>query len=280
MDIDEGDGFGLPSTASNTGGTSSYGNHATSTTVEATVDICISALSVLPVLQSSSGESTRDKHLIELVLDCDGENLLVLGPAFLRNVQQRTLNLSPSSLSSLLEKLGDYLGEYHWSRSEGMMAFIIHLLHATMHIWLSQQVAEGDTGDRVRALGHWLIEVLDRQDGGARSWSCRDSLVRFFDQYLEQDPSEDVWTDFGQSDVEQTPGSLLPFFAKDEDTRVRLRAAVANARTLSPVALLGSDPAEKYVRVKQALSIDDEEYVIPLAKCRCILTRIFPATKR
>lgn len=259
MDVDEGDGFGAI-TASSSGlqGSSIYGNKpATSNTLKATIDICVSALSVLPVLQSLSGEPTRDKDLIDLVLDCDVEDLLVLGPAFLRNVEQRTLKLSSSSLSNLLEKLGDALGEYRWSRSEGTMAFIIYLLRATMHIWLSRSVAEGDTGDRVRALGHWLAEVLDKREGGARSWSCRDSLVRFFDQYLERDPLEEVWRDFGESDVEHTPGSLLPLFAGDEDTRVRLRAAVANARTLNP----DSQPAEGYLRVKSALCIDATKYV-------------------
>lgn len=265
MDVDEEDGFNAIPTQMRR--ISSYGNSASAPkTLEATVRICISALSMLPVLQSWSGESTRDKDLLELLLECEGQDLLVLGPSFLHHVQRRTLNFSTSSFSSLLEKVGDILSEYQWSRSEGLTSFIIHLLQSTMHIWISKPVAEGEVGDQVRALCHWLAGVLEKEEGGARSWSCRDSLVRFFDQYLEQDPSEDVWMDFGQSEVEVSPSSLLPNFGNDDDIRVRFRAATANARMLSPATLMGSDPTSRYVFIKEALTANLDEYVLYISK--------------
>lgn len=259
MDIDEADGFGGPSSLGAFSSSSYSGSTIVPRVVDATINISLSTLSVLPVLQSSSGEPTRDKSLVELILNCDGEDLLILGPALLRNMQQRTLNFSPLNFGELLEKLGDMLKEYQWSRSERLMTFIINLLHSSMHIWLPKGVAESDVGDHVRTLCHWLVDVLSKYEGGAKSWSCRDSLVRFLHKYLERDPSEEVWTDFGQSDVEASPISLLPNFAQDEDVRVRFRAAIANAHTLSPALLLGRDPSERYLRMRESLSVEVDE---------------------
>ncbi|GLB41909.1 putative telomere-length maintenance and DNA damage repair [Lyophyllum shimeji] len=263
MDVDEQDGFGPIRTVAekhfmrnNEGSADVHSTHFI-------LDICVSFLTVGPALQSASGEPTRDKDLIQLILNCAEprpEAFLSVFPMVLQRCRQKTLNLSVKSLDSFLNELSRLLQLYQYGRSHRLQSLATQFLASTMEIWASPDVAIGETLDKVRQVSNWLSAALRKRK--IRSWAVRDLLARFFDQYLVKDPTERAWNvpEKQEVEAEALPSALLPIMGADDDMRVRCRVAVLNARLFALARRTGRPTDDVYVAIKRELTVHLESY--------------------
>ncbi|KAI0954122.1 hypothetical protein AcV7_007443 [Taiwanofungus camphoratus] len=277
MDVDDKDDFGSVRTTQDVGRLMLSRQKLLNTSLNcATVNICMAALAVIPILQSTSEEPTRDRELADLVLNCETEQFLIIAPAYFNNVRQRTLNLSLANLDRFLDKLESLLKQYAYARSERMQLVAIHFLHSTVDLWTQKAVVSVDVGDHIRSLCHWLLNIL--RTNKIRSWKIRDHVIRFFDDYLVRDPAQEVWStqsdSESQSDEESGPDSfpmaVLPRLGADEDIRVRFRAAVTNARLFSIARVLRCNTSDLYQDVKNYLCKDLNNYEHMLTRLLCL----------
>jgi len=216
------------------------------------IEACVSFLAVVPILQSTSGEPTRDKELAELVLNSNDKFHLVAS-IFFNKVAHRLLNLSSNNLQQFLDKIEQLLTQYNYSRSEKMQALATQVLDSTLHLWLQDSVKSSDVGEDIRVLCRWISDIL-REDK-IRSWRLRDLVVRFLDRYLAMDPKQAAWP-ISEDGLEVLPANLLPILGADRDIRVRFRVAVVNARLFSIARDIGCEPLVLYNTIKQRLTID------------------------
>jgi ataxia telangiectasia mutated family protein len=256
MDVDDKDGFG-PIRTTQTATPLAENQHLNNSGANCCItEICVSFLTLVPILQSSSGEPTRDKELTEFVLDCAAESFILVGYAFFNKICQRTLTLSMNNLDNFLEKLESLLQEYAWSRSEKIQLLAVHLLQSTLPLWLQRSVAVADTGHKIRLLCDWLSNMIIKKK--ARYWRVRDYIARFLEKYLSLDPQQEIWLIRDDAELlqnNQLPQSMLPSLGADEDIRVRFRAAVLSPRLFSVARTIGRDPMLVYVDIKQYLTV-------------------------
>ncbi|THH15268.1 hypothetical protein EW146_g5182 [Bondarzewia mesenterica] len=272
MDVDDKDDFGpirttplaanTPEAQRQTKGTSS---------AQDVMAVCMAFLALGPILQSSSGEPTRDKELTRLILDSDGDEFLLASSSYFSNVRQRTLNLNVTTLDHFLEKFESLLIQYTYSLNGQLQLLVIQFLESTISLWTQGPVADSETGEHARSLCRWLLDSLG--GGKTRCWKIRDSIVTFLDQYLAQDPMEKVWSMsyFDDDDDEIRPSivptAALPTMSNDQDIRVRFRVANANARLFTLSRFQHSNPMELYDTIRKGLCID-------LSKFEHMITRL------
>lgn len=220
-------------------------------------NICMAFLTVVPVLQSLSGEPTRDKGLTELTLNCSADNFLLLGPIYFSKVRQRVLYISVNVLGKFLEKFEVILRQYEYSRSERLQLLVTQFLESTLHLWKQDVVVSSDVGGSVCDLCQWLSDILRAEK--IRSWRTRDRVARFMQQYILEDPTQVAWTT-PDSDEEppSLPIDLLPMLGADRDVRIRFRVASSTARLF---AVAHEDPSELYMKIKGWLTNDIDECV-------------------
>jgi serine-protein kinase ATM len=221
------------------------------------VEVSMAFLAVVPILQSTSGEPTRDKELTDLVLQSESKFHLIAS-VFFKNVRLRYLSLSASSFDRFLKKIGDLLQQYNYSRSENLQLLVTQFLDSTLHIWSQESMANSEVGDDVRALCHWISSIL--RDGKIRSWKPRDYAARFLDRYLHKDPNHTVWAR-DSVDIESLPANLLPILGADRDIRIRFRVAVLNARLFSIARTVGQDALLLYDTIKRSLTTNLQKCV-------------------
>lgn len=262
MDVDEKDGFGKVRSAADhqSQGTAEFFEGSGYTRCIA--DVCIGFLANGPILQSASGEPTRDKELTELLLDCADthpEKFLLVCPPWLDNVRRKSFSLSSSGLNRFLDEMGSLLGRYAYSRREEVQRLIILLLQSTLHIWSGSQTLTDDVACKVQKLCHWLSGLV--RDSKISAWRARDSLAVFFDRYLASDPDQISWsTPFDDDEEEQVadllPSALLPLMSSDKDIRVRFRIAPLIARLFLVAHQVGYPPLALYKTVLEQFPVD------------------------
>ncbi|GBE86665.1 hypothetical protein SCP_0905450 [Sparassis crispa] len=270
MDIDKKDGFGPVRTPEGAGHGAAVGGISVN---EHSVDVCITTLAVVPILQSASGEPTRDKELTDLILGCENDDFTFLASSYVRNIQQGTLNLSPSHFHRLLTKSGELLMDYRYARNERFQSLVIRLLDATASIWIQPSVAAGKTGDCIRSLYEFFSRAL--LTGKIPSWRVRDHLACCLIDYLRQDPTQTVFAgplmdedeDWGPQNY---PLAVLPTLGADEDIRVRFRAAVINAHLFAIAQINGQKPEDLYTSIKGYLCRTLEDYEHMLTRLLCL----------
>ncbi|KAF9075300.1 hypothetical protein BDP27DRAFT_1315847 [Rhodocollybia butyracea] len=221
--------------------------------------VCISFLSVGPLLQQSSGEPTRDKDLTELILNYatpeDMNRFLIVCPVYFDNIRKQILSLTSNDLYRFLEAFEALIHSYAWGKSESFHMQLLSLLDATLPLWISSVAINQDVGDLFRGLLVSYSQVAE----DFRVWGIRDAIARLYDRYLAQDPSQRVWL-CSEDDVETSPMEMLPRFLQDVDIRVRFRAAVLNARLLE----IAEDPMTLYgiIREKYATNTNNFEEML------------------
>ncbi|KAG6810767.1 hypothetical protein H0H92_010424 [Tricholoma furcatifolium] len=231
------------------------------------MDSCIAFLTTGPALQSLLRQPARDKELIEDILNCadpQPRSFLTAVPLVLRRSRQGILNITVASLDVLLDKLAGLLQTYLYSRNNQLLSVVVEVLTSTLKTWASFGIEE--TLENVRQLCYWLSRAYRK--GKIGSWMVRDSLARFIDQYLVHDATEDGWglpTELEEpqwpSPEQWSPSSLLPEFNRDEDMRVRFRAAVISARLFAHARHQHTRLArDVYFVIKENLTIDPEDY--------------------
>ncbi|THH32523.1 hypothetical protein EUX98_g1663 [Antrodiella citrinella] len=221
------------------------------------ISVCVTCIAVFPILESTSGEPTRDRKLLKLIETFELEDWLMVGPAFIENVRLKTLHLSTGDLTTVLENIGNVLKHRSANDSPGQF-LVIALLQATMHIWIDSKALLGYIGP----LCSWLCTLFTKS--ALRSWTCRDRFVQFLGSYIEVDPAQAAWEGMGDEPPELKPSDMLPIVGEDLDVRVRFRAAVANASLVRNAHSLGSQPMDVYTGIKAHTSVDVDESVANL----------------
>ena len=230
--------------------------------VRSIMDTCFSVIATFPLLQSSSGEPTRDRELMQwfeddVCQDDSHETFFAVLPSLMLQVADRTLNLSASSLTSIFEWLGLLIRTYNYKRNDGVKTLIARFLQSTMHIWLDP-AGHSEASALAPHLVKWLIDncvIHDENDPTNLSWRSRESILLLLSDYIERDPTQSVYTDV-VADAELLPHMILTRFGNDDDIRVRARAATANARLQYHINALKLRPMDLYTLVRVSLSAD------------------------
>jgi ataxia telangiectasia mutated family protein len=237
LDVDAQDGFEPTSFTPLATQTAGALQASANSPAQSIVSICITFLATGPSLQSSTEGPTRDRELSDILLNSEGEEFLVAGPAYLSNVRRGSLSISVTVLDNILDKIESLLRQYAYSRNDTLHRIAVSLLDSTMELWLQKDTAV-ETLQKVQDILHWLCKALE--DHSLRSWHVRDSAVAFLRRYIMLDPQEAIWNanydDANDSqdaeddeDLPKSPFALLPALNSDPDIRVRFRAAKAMA---------------------------------------------------
>ncbi|KAI0792158.1 hypothetical protein C8Q75DRAFT_805193 [Abortiporus biennis] len=273
MDIDDHEGFRVGSSDITAKNSPSY-----SGALRRILRLCVASLAAIPILQSSSESPTRDKFLLDVILEADGQQLLLLAPSFFDWVKQRALNFSVTNLDKVFECLKSQLmGPYQYSHSEGYMMLVIQCLHSTMHLWLQPKVADSRTGTTVR---DFCLKMIRRMYGDKMSWRCKDRFLLFLNDYLQLDPTQSIWvprpgefksqTKDANYSEEYLPTYIIPQCLEDPDIRVRFRATVVNARLFDLPSFVGEDPTSKYTLIRDRLCKVLDQYEEMLTRLLCL----------
>jgi serine-protein kinase ATM len=254
MDVDDKDGFGPIKTIATEFTVESGGYGDEKASLVQVADVCIAFLALAPLLQSLSGEPTRDQELLDLLAKCsetNPETFLLVFPLLLKHVRNRSLNLSVNYLEQFLGEIVEIRKMYAQSRNPKFHLFVIQMLDDTMHLWASSALAQHDASDTARMVCKWLTMNLKKER--LTSWEVRDALARLYERYLILDPAQQYWlSDDDDSDdrVDYLPSMVLPDMNSDEDIRVRFRVAVINAHLFEVAAHVGQDLMQLYHKVK------------------------------
>lgn len=252
MEVDEADGFG-PIRTSQT--TQAEKNLDVNPTLRHISKICIDFLALIPILQSTNGETTRDKELLEIILGADGGAFLAMIPAYSDNVRRGRFNLGANATDTLLLRFSDHMGDPSFAKREQTHLEVIRFLDATVGVWLQPLVV--DVLSKVQTLYKFYSDMIVRKK--IRSWRIRYAFSRFMSGYLNKDPRQKTWND-AEADC-SLPSELLPQLGSDEDIRVRFKLATISAKLLSPTNLADKDASTVYDELKKGLSTDITQYV-------------------
>ena len=218
------------------------------------VDLCISALSILPAIQSDEGRGTRDKELVQILNDCPGHVFPLILPITLNQMKAKALSVTPETISEIIFVLGELRASYFYGRSEAVQYLMIDVLDASMDLWLPPTVDS--------ELKHLICKALERlnddvDEGRIQSWKCRDRFVQFFDHYFRADRVQESWAwDIIQKRLTEF---LYPRLG-DVDIRVRFRAATVVPRLFTIEGFAHRNPLELYAEMRQDLTSDLNEY--------------------
>ena len=245
MEVDEGDGFGPIRTSQTTQTEKKLDVNPTTRHI---ARICIDFLSLIPVLQSAHDESTRDKELLEIILEADGDAFLAMIPSYSENVRCGRFNLGVNATDTLLVRIAQHMGNPPFAKREQTHLEVIRFLDSTIGVWLQPSAA--DALNKVQMLYKFYSDMIVRKK--VRSWKIRYAFSCFMNEYLNKDPWQKAWSD---AEVEcSLPSDLLPTLGSDEDIRVRFKLATLSAKLLSPSNLAGRDAAKVYRELKEGLS--------------------------
>lgn len=252
MEVDEADGFG-PIRTSQT--TQAEKKLDVNSTLRHIARICIDFLALVPILQSTNGETTRDKELLEIILKAEGDAFLSMIPGYSDNVRRGRFNLGVNATDTLFLRFSHHMGDPSFSKREQTHLEVIRFLDATVGVWL--QPSAVDVLSKVQSLYKYYSDMVVRKK--VRSWRVRFAFSCFVSGYLNKDPWQKTWND---AEVECClPSELLPQLGSDEDIRVRFKLATLSAKLLSPVNLADRNASTVYDELKRGLSTDINQYV-------------------
>ena len=213
---------------------------------------CIGSLATFPFFQSSTSELTRDQELFELVSNSEGETFFFLATAYLQYVQRRALHMSSTNLVCILEKFEEFALAYNYSSRENLRLLAVSVLSSTIHVWTSSE--DEELNEKIHDLCDWLSGIFDNRH--MLSWRVADSMVSFLDDYLQAEPSEESWS---KDEDTKRPHELLHELVGDADIRVRLRAAVASAKSFGAIQALHVEAKMWYESIIRHLCTNADE---------------------
>jgi len=252
MEVDEADGFGPIRTSQTAQAEKTLD---VNTTLRHIARICIDFLSLIPILQSANDETARDKELLEIILDADGDAFLSMVPSYSDNARRGRFNLGINATDTLLVRFSQHMGDPFFAKREQTHLEVIRFLDSTIGVWLQPSAA--DVLNKVQSLFKFYSDMVVRKK--VRSWRIRYAFSCFMSGYINKDPWQKAWN---AVEVDCSPPSeLLPQLGSDEDIRVRFKLATLSAKLLSPTNLAGKDASTVYLELKEGLSTDLSQYV-------------------
>lgn len=205
-------------------------------------------LAVSPMLQSDSSAPTRDKELLDLLLQCNGILLLQLGPQFCECVSTGAFYLGKTGMAKLFAHVREeLLLPYAHAQNDASLLFIIQFLESTIDIWLSSNVAGTDLASEVRQVCSFFAKRI-----AERTWRVRDRWVAFSSRCLALEPAQTFWSEgkpLHNVLAKELPAASVVDLMNDPDMLVRTRSLVASTRLLVIVPLYGIDVSVFYMNV-------------------------------
>ncbi|KAF5350235.1 hypothetical protein D9758_007817 [Tetrapyrgos nigripes] len=256
MDVDDADGFAPIKTAAADKTNALDDQHSLCTIAS----VSIQFLTVSPILQSTSGEATRDKELTEFLLGCaqdEPDIFLLIAPIFVDHIRNETFSLSPNNVEAFLNELGVLLGDKFYSRSENLHSLTIQFLDSTLHLWVSGALEE-DVAEQFTQLCRWFSKKL--HSGNLPNWIVRDKLARLFGKYVARDPHGSQWPAVKDGKERLRPVQLLAGLSSDVDIRVRFRAASLVADMFEATKKVYKSPMELYHAVRTSYTTRLEQF--------------------
>lgn len=251
---DERDGFGPVRVVASHAGPSQQGALGNDAYLMRTVEVCMRFVAAGPLLQSVSGEPTRDTDIVDTILGCGIENAngFLNGFSFLlAEIRRRTFSLT-TNLQGYLDTLDDFFGSYEYEHSERMQQLVSQFLHSILDLWL----ASAETRSQISALPKWLLKR--HRKGTAKYRTERDAFIRFIDKMTLKDPRALEWLllsgDKELSDEVLLTSLPLRMWNQDNDVRIRFRVAILNARLFHAIQHLDVYPSSLYGGIQEFYS--------------------------
>lgn len=250
VENDERDGFGPVRVVASQISSVQHGMLGNGPFVTRTMDVCMRFVAVGPLLSSMSGEPTKDAQVIDAILGCGTKNangFLVGFSLLLSEIRRKTFAVA-GNLQHYLDALDEYFGSYEYEQSEYMQQISSQFLHAILESWLSN----AEVRAQVEALPKWLLKRHRKQKAKYRTE--RDAFIRFVDRLVLQQPRSLAWLLLRQNEElsDEVLLSSLPLgvWNKDNDIRVRFRAAILNARLFHAIQRLDIYPSTLYTGIQ------------------------------
>jgi len=228
------------------------------------LQVCVGFLACGPFFQSPSGEATRDKQLIELVIESisqQSEHFFLLSSVFLDRVRQGMLRMQLNPFGKFLGEIRSLISQYRFSKSSNTIQLAIDFLECSLDMWENDE----EIHFKIRRLCFSLSRLY--RLGRMRLWSSRDVFARFMDKYLSKDFSQSSWLlseevqlkTQGETIEDYFPIPMLLGMNGDPDIRVRFRVATIHCRvfSLSEHAQLMT----MYETITESLTKDIDKYV-------------------
>jgi len=229
------------------------------------LQICISILACGPFLRSSTGISTRDQDLADMILKSSSypESFCTASRIFFGFVRHKVFHLPLKILGRFFDEFEELLQQYSFSKNQTFAEVLVDFLGSIIGFWNSEDALARDLHSNFRELCAYLASRLIHNN--CRSWTLRDEIVRFLRTYVAEDPSQESWSTV--DNFEQDPGehpicmpiALLPHLIADQDIRVRFRAATANADLFAISHHIHQTPLELYETMKQSFTLKLDE---------------------
>ncbi|KXN87389.1 Serine/threonine-protein kinase TEL1 [Leucoagaricus sp. SymC.cos] len=259
---DDKDGFGPVRVVANH--TAQQGVSGDDAYLMRTEEVCMRFIAAGPLLQSLSGEPTRDTDIMDAILGCGIKNANGFLHGFsllLSEIRRRTFSLG-NHLQRYLDTLNDFFGSYEFEQSERIQQLLSQFLHSILELWLSS----ADVRDQVEDLPKWLLKRHKKEKAKYRTE--RDAFIRFIDKLVFQQPRALEWLlSPGSSLSDEALLTSLPLrvWNRDNDIRIRFRIAILNARLFHATQHLDIYPSVLYKGLTEFLTevpVDYYEHIL------------------
>jgi ataxia telangiectasia mutated family protein len=192
--------------------------------------------------------------LIEKVsLGLDSERFFHCIPTLFDLVGCGVLKLSPRDLGDVFEDCLKKLEGYHLTLKDEVLFAVLHAVRSTVVLWLHPDYEPY----RSRVLEVIKHVIQKNETGLIHSWRLRDLVLQIIDEFLPKDTSGVVtpFSLFSNGNAMSVDGAppLPDFFLammhlmNDDDIRVRVRAAPANAKLFFLEDVVQRHPLDFYV---------------------------------
>lgn len=267
------DGWGSIRTGETTTGQSTQGSEYTACAMSV-ADTCMSVLTKVPLVQSSSGMPTRDKELFDMVITSDEETFISLCTPLFEQFRTNSLHINFDSMNKICENLDRLARKYHFNQCEAYHLAIMLFFDSAFEAWCKLPKPPESGISLLRGL------CESAKDGKLKGWRVRDAVLRLCSRFLVEDPHLSGWPDASREEDwdDISPGDIVNSMNKDLDTRIRFRAATCSARLFSSAQSRREDSGELYLKLREFLCNDLNEYVLFVSYCLWLAIDISPDT--
>ncbi|KIY63461.1 hypothetical protein CYLTODRAFT_493892 [Cylindrobasidium torrendii FP15055 ss-10] len=247
MDVD--DGFGTIRMASTQAGQVTQQGAEEASPGRDVVYLCLSFLTRVPLLQSSTALPTRAGDLIDTVLSAEPDVFVALAPALFEQFREKSLHPGTDALHKIVSKIYELVGGYHFNQDMSFHLLALNFLESVFVTWRTLQPKPVETQDLFKMI-QWLADY-------ARPWRVRDASLKLFDIFMVEDPDLVSWPEAEEDDADEdklkAPDALAARLNSDADIRVRFRGGPCSAHQLAFAHARGGDSDKTYMAMLDSL---------------------------
>lgn len=189
----------------------------------------VGVLATLAYFEGGGEKPARLKTVVKNLLDGTGAQLALVGPHILAVVRRGIVNLSPTELDEIFDRVGgELLPSYEYARSPQVHAFVLDLLRTTAPMWGIESHIEMSFVDKARRLSGWLCAQILSENIPVSS--TRMAFIELAASFLHPELSTFAWGHESEpgachKGVPIPPVSVLIRMLSDQDFCVRFRLA-------------------------------------------------------